>query len=69
VTHGQGTRITTADAARLAGVEPDTIHKWHERGHLKPAGRRGRVVLWWSDDVLDVEVATHRRDRSGRAER
>lgn len=64
-----GGLLTTADAARLADVEPDTIHQWRTRGHLKPAGRRGRVVLWRAEDVLDAEAATHQRDRSGRAAR
>lgn len=61
--------LTTADAARLADVDPATIHSWRKRGHIRPAGRRGRVVLWRADDVLDAEAATHQRDVTGRAAR
>lgn len=39
--------LTTAQAAQLAGVKPETIRKWVEREHLAPVGRdpRGRMVF------------------------
>ncbi len=39
--------LTTSQAAKLAGVKPETIRKWVEREHLEPVGRdpRGRMVF------------------------
>jgi len=61
--------VTTEDAARLADVDVATIRQWRRRGHLQPAGRRGRSTLYRVEDVWEAEVQTHQRDRSGRAAR
>ncbi|MFE1111176.1 MerR family transcriptional regulator [Streptomyces rochei] len=51
--------LTTGDAARLAGVKPQTISMWRARGHLAPAGYddRGRPV-YRQQDVARAEQAT-----------
>lgn len=52
------TLVTTAEAARLAGVAPATIRTWRTRGLLRPRGMRGRSVLHDPREVLLAERAT-----------
>ena len=44
-TRGDGL-LTTAQAAKRVGVDPGTIRKWKERGHISPDGldERGRAL-------------------------
>lgn len=55
---------TVAEAAELAQVTTDAVHKWRRRGLLKDAGRdrHGRVLLR-STDVIRAEKATRQRAR------
>lgn len=55
---------TVAEAAALAGVSTDAVHKWRRRGLLADAGRdwRGRVLVR-SGDVIRAERATRERAR------
>ncbi|MFG2330569.1 hypothetical protein ACGFMM_13150 [Streptomyces sp. NPDC048604] len=48
-------------AASEAGVVPATIRKWVQLGHLAPAGRRGRALLYRLEDVFAAERAARRR--------
>lgn len=59
-----GTPVTAAEAARRAGVKPQTISMWVTRGKLKPAGTddKGRRIFWWAD-VARAEKATRTRAR------
>ena len=50
--------VTTAEAAELAGVSQTVIRMWRYRGHLRPAGWRGRRPLYDPVDVLLAERAT-----------
>lgn len=50
--------VTTAEAAELAGVSQTVIRMWRYRGHLRPAGWRGRRPLYNPVDVLLAERAT-----------
>lgn len=56
-------RISRADAASLARVDVDTVSAWISRGKLKNVRREGRRV--WLDpvEVIEVEFATHARER------
>ncbi len=55
---------TIAEAAELAQVTTDAVHKWRRRGLLKDAGRdrRGRVLVR-ATDVIRAEKATRERAR------
>lgn len=55
---------TVAEAAELAQVSTDAVHKWRRRGLLKDAGRdrRGRVLLR-ATDVIRAEKSTRERAR------
>lgn len=55
---------TVAEAAELAQVSVDAVHKWRRRGLLEDAGRdwRGRVLVR-SVDVIRAERATRERAR------
>ena len=57
-------RISRADAARLARVDPDTVSAWISRGKLKNIRREGKRL--WLDpvEVIEVEYATHARERA-----
>ncbi|PZT76045.1 MULTISPECIES: hypothetical protein [unclassified Streptomyces] len=54
--------INAALAADEAGVVPATIRKWVQLGHLAPAGRQGRSLLYRLEDVFAAE----RKVRLGR---
>lgn len=41
---------TTAEAARICGVHPRTIKRWHERGILHPI-HPGGTVRWRREEV------------------
>ncbi|WP_439674965.1 hypothetical protein [Embleya sp. MST-111070] len=49
--------LTTAMAAIEAGVVPATIRKWVQLGHLTPAGKAGRTLLFRMEDVFAAERA------------
>ncbi|NUP39175.1 MAG: hypothetical protein HOY76_19715 [Streptomyces sp.] len=55
---------TVAEAAELAQVTTDAVHKWRRRGLLKDAGRdrQGRVLMR-AADVIRAERATRERAR------
>ncbi|PRH79096.1 hypothetical protein C6N75_11480 [Streptomyces solincola] len=57
------TLINADLAASEAGVMPATIRKWVQLGHLSPAGRRGRALLYRLEDVFAAERAARRRPR------
>jgi excisionase family DNA binding protein len=56
---GQERLITTAEVARLAGVNVRTVRRWCEAGHLVPAARTpgGRRRYRRADVVALVQVA------------
>lgn len=55
---------TVAEAAALAQVSIDAVHKWRRRGLLEDAGRdrHGRVLLR-AVDVIRAEKTTRERAR------
>lgn len=55
---------TIAEAAELAQVSTDAVHKWRKRGLLADAGRdwRGRVLVRGAD-VIRAEKSTRVRAR------
>lgn len=55
---------TIAEAAELAHVSTDAVHKWRRRGLLEDAGRdwRGRVLVR-ATDVIRAEKSTRARAR------
>lgn len=55
---------TVAEAAELAQVTVDAVHKWRRRGLLDDAGRdrNGRVLLR-ATDVIRAEKSTRERAR------
>lgn len=55
---------TIAEAAQLAQVTTDAVHKWRRRGLLDDAGRdhKGRVLVR-ATDVIRAEKATRQRAR------
>lgn len=55
-------------AAKQLGVKSKVIYNWIDRGHVRPIRHEHRMVVFW-DDVLDVDLATRKRDRTGRAAR
>lgn len=55
------TLINSDLAAAEAGVVPATIRKWVQLGHLVPAGRRGRALLYRLEDVFAAERAARRK--------
>lgn len=48
-------------AAHEAGVVPATIRKWVQLGHLRPAGKSGRMLMFRLEDVFAAERAARRR--------
>ncbi|MFE3326880.1 MerR family transcriptional regulator [Streptomyces sp. NPDC059176] len=62
--HGRGAALTTAEAAHLAGVKPNTISMWVKRGKLAASGEdeHGRP-LYWQNDVARAERATRKGAR------
>ncbi|MCQ0024181.1 hypothetical protein M4914_15275 [Streptomyces somaliensis DSM 40738] len=61
MTIAAGTLINSDLAAAEAGVVPATIRKWVQLGHLVPAGRRGRALLYRLEDVFAAERAARRK--------
>ena len=56
-------RICRRDAGLLARVDEDTISAWISRGKLKDVRREGRRVWLNPVEVIEVEYATHARER------
>lgn len=56
-------RISRADAAELARVDPDTISAWINRGHLTDVRREGRRVWLNPREVIEAEHKIHARER------
>jgi DNA-binding transcriptional MerR regulator len=50
--------VTTAEAAKLAGVTSAVVRMWRYRGLLLAAERRGRRPMYRPLDVLLAERAT-----------
>lgn len=46
--------LTAREAALLAGVQPDTIRKWRQRGFIAPVAGTDRHPLYEALDVLSV---------------
>ena len=62
--------LTTKEAARLAGVQPQAIRMWVKRGHLEVAKYNGVEIRdeydrprYWRLDVAKAEYATRKRAR------
>ena len=52
VAHPVGELLTTADAARIAGVVPDTLRLWQRLGKIQPAFQTpSGIRLYRRDDV------------------
>jgi len=63
--------VTTSEAAKLVGVEPDVLRKWKMRGFLKlaPAGVSGQgrgVQCMWSPAAVAEAKAWVNKPRRGR---
>jgi hypothetical protein len=56
-------RISRAQAAVLARVEPDTITAWIARGHLRDVRKEGRRVWLTPREVIEAEHRLHARER------
>jgi hypothetical protein len=57
-------RISRAEAAALARVEPDTITAWIKRHHLKDVRREGRRVWLNPAEVIEAEHRLHEAERA-----
>ena len=57
-------RISRADAARLARVDPDTVSSWIARAELKDVRREGRRVWLNPVEVIETEYRLHGRERA-----
>jgi hypothetical protein len=62
-------RISRAQAAELAGVEPDTITAWIAREHLTDIRREGRRVWLNPAEVIEAEHKLAERARRDRWDR
>lgn len=49
--------LTTEEASALVGRSPDVIHKWVERGKLKPIRRGSKPLLFREGDVIEAEFS------------
>lgn len=60
---GKGLGLTSAQAARLLGVSPDTLADWRKRGmlaHHKIPGANGSFSYWYPLEALQAfERATY----------
>ena len=55
--------FTAEEAAAEVGMKPQTIYVWVSRGHLCPAGTRGRYKLFRLADVFRAEATRDRKRR------
>lgn len=56
--------VATDVAARAVDVSPSTIRSWRNRGHLRPAARRGQTPLYrLADVVAAARRPNHRPER------
>ena len=58
---------TTAEAAALAGVTPETVRQWSARGLLSPVNPGRKPCRYRTDDVCQVRYDT-RADKPRLAE-
>jgi excisionase family DNA binding protein len=54
---------TAEEAAEQVGMKVATIYVWVHRGHLRPAGTRGKHKLFRLDDVFKAESTRDRKRR------
>jgi excisionase family DNA binding protein len=54
---------TAEEAAEQVGVKVATIYVWVYRGHLRPAGTRGKHKLYRLADVFKAESTRDRKRR------
>lgn len=59
-----GWLLSTREAARRAGVTPQTIRNWHQAGLLEKAGEAPRLGAYWREG--DVSRAGYRARLAGR---
>jgi excisionase family DNA binding protein len=69
-------RLTTAEAAKAAGIARHTLQGWIRSGRVKapkPIIQNGRAVRLWSDaDVkrlTQIKVSTYRKGRGRKPKR
>lgn len=55
--------FTAEEAAAEVGVKAATIYVWVHRGHLVPAGTRGKHRLFRLSDVFEAERTRDRKRR------
>ncbi|TDD54570.1 DNA-binding protein [Nonomuraea terrae] len=55
--------FTAEEAAEEVGVKVATIYVWVHRGHLTPAGTRGKHKLFRLGDVFAAESTRDRKRR------
>lgn len=55
--------FTAEEVAEEVGVKPQTIYVWVSRGHLCPAGTRGKFKLFRLADVFRAEATRDRKRR------
>lgn len=55
--------FTAEEAAEQVGVKVATIYVWVHRGHLTPAGTRGKHKLFRLNDVFKAEATRDRKRR------
>ena len=55
--------LTAEEAAAEVNVKPSTIYVWVHRGHLAPAGTKGKHKLFRLADVFRAESARDRKRR------
>ena len=48
--------VTASEAALLLPISVQLVSIWKAKGHLKPAGTRGRSPVYRYGDVSDVET-------------
>ncbi len=67
-THLVDELLTTADAARIAGVVPDTFRMWQRLGRVVEAFRTPTGIrLYRREDVLAIAAARVQRRQGGEA--
>jgi len=47
-------KVTTREAAVLFGLNPDTLKKWFQRGHIQASRQGRRTLLFNRKDVEQI---------------